>query len=519
MKQAEEYRFIERRIVTGLIISTEYINSIRKFWDGKLLGSKTAKRIASWCIEFYDQYRTAPGKEIESIFVKKTKGMKDSDVADIEDIIASLSDEYEHQEKFNVPYLVDQTVQHFEDVSLREFIQDVTESLDEGNILEAKKAATSYSPPVNVDSTGIDLSNKEELVAAIDLAFRSTSQPIVKYARQLGDFLNQQLVRGGFVAFMGPEKRGKSWILMDMAVRAARQKANVAYFQAGDMTQEQQLKRISIHLAKKSDQERYCGKMYEPVRDCVWNQLGTCKLKERQCDFGPFEGKEFQDLRNMPYEELLKSVKENPDYKPCRNCSKYWKSKWGCVWLEEVDSGPPLGPELAKKELEKFFVKNNRRFRISTHTSGTLTPREIDNTLDLWEKRDGFVADMIVVDFADIMASDLKGEFRHQENDKWMKLRGISQKRHALLVTATWSDSGSYDTDRLSLKNFSEDKRKYGHVTAMYGLNQDKKGREKEIGIMRINEIVIREDAFLNSNEVFVLQNLKRGQPCLSSFL
>lgn len=519
MKQADEYRFIERRIVIGLIISTEYLNSIRKIWDAKFLGSKTARLLANWCIEFYDQYRTAPGKEIESIFVRKTKSLKEDDAAGIEDIIASLSDEYEHQEKFNVNYLIDQTVQYFDEKNLREFVDDLTQELNAGNILEAKKNAFAYKPSVNIESTTLDMSDKAQLSAAVERAFQTTSQPVVKFSRQLGDFMNHQLVRGGFVAFMGPEKRGKTWLLMALSILAARQKANVAFFQAGDMTQDQQLKRMCIHLTKKSDQERYSGKMLEPVRDCVWNQLDTCKLPERECDYGPFEGKDFNDVRQLPYDDLVKAVKENPDYKPCHNCGKYWKNKWGAVWLQEVNTGAPLSPKQAKKALEKFFVDNKRRFRLSTHTSGSLTPTELDNTLDLWERRDGFVADMIVVDFADIMASDLKGEFRHQENDKWLKLRGISQKRHALLLTATWTDAGSYDQDRLSLKNFSEDKRKYGHVTAMYGLNQDKKGREKEIGIMRINEIVIREDAFLNSNEVYVLQNLKRGQPCLSSFL
>ena len=65
---------------------------------------------------------------------------------------------------------------------------------------------------------------------------------------------------------------------------------------------------------------------------------------------------------------------------------------------------------------------------------------------------------------------------------------------------------------------FKKDKRKYAHVTACYGLNQDPKDREKRLGIMRINEIVIREGDFSNAHEVTILQNLKRGRPFLSSF-
>ena len=215
---------------------------------------------------------------------------------------------------------------------------------------------------------------------------------------------------------------------------------------------------------------------------------------------------------------MKKALRDNPDYKPCHNCSKYWDNRWGAVWLKEVDTGNPLTVSGAKKVIKEFFIKNKRRFKLSTHPSRTLTISEIDNILGLWERRDNFVADLLILDYIDISAPEVNMEFRHQENDKWMRFRGLTQKRHLLGITVTQADADSYTKDRLSFKNFSEDIRKYAHVTAMYGLNQDKNDREKEIGIMRINEIVIREDAFLSSNEVHVLQNLRRGQPCLSSY-
>ena len=109
-------------------------------------------------------------------------------------------------------------------------------------------------------------------------------------------------------------------------------------------------------------------------------------------------------------------------------------------------------------------------------------------------------------------------EERHRQNKIWKQLRSLSQERHCLVVTATQADAKSYESGLLHMKNFSEDKRKYGHVTAMYGLNQDKDGREKNIGLMRINEIVLREGDYNTSKTVTVLQNLRRGRPFLGSF-
>ncbi len=514
----KEDEFIERRIITGLIISTEYIALIRKIWDSALLESSTFRRMANWCIEFYDEYQEAPGIEIESIFLKQTKNEKKEHIKDLENLLASLSDDYEREDKFNVPYLIDQTVQYFDERSLRAFIEGIEDDLDGGDIIQAKINALSYTSAMGIEKKDIDLSHKDVL-QNIERAFNITNQPVVKYSRQLGQFLNDQLIRGGFVSFMAPEKRGKTFLLLDIAMRASRQGANVAFFQAGDMTEDQQLKRICIYLAKKSDKERYSGKMYEPVRDCIYNQLDTCDKKVRECEFGVFETETEKYLRReVTKEELIEAYKENKDYATCYNCSDYWKKKWGAVWLKEVDTGNPLDVNLAKKEVEKFFIKNNRRFRLSSHPTKTLKVSEIESILDLWERQDSFVADLILIDYADILAPESSMDFRHQENDKWMLLRAMSQRRHALVISPTQSDAASYKRDTIQQDNFSEDKRKYAHVTAMYGLSQDRKGREKELGIMRINEILIREGDFSVGNQVHVLQNLSRGQFSLSSY-
>ena len=140
--------------------------------------------------------------------------------------------------------------------------------------------------------------------------------------------------------------------------------------------------------------------------------------------------------------------------------------------------------------------------------------------LDIWERQDGFVPDVIVIDYADLLAPDGGGvqEFRHKQDQVWKSLRALSQERHVLTVTATQADADSYKKDSLSLSNFSEDKRKLAHVTAQYGLNQDPQGKEKRLGILRVNEIVVREGEFSPDNEVTVLQDLAAGRAYLESF-
>jgi len=147
-----------------------------------------------------------------------------------------------------------------------------------------------------------------------------------------------------------------------------------------------------------------------------------------------------------------------------------------------------------------------------------LSVNKVNNILDSWERKYKFKPDLILLDYADLIIGESMKEMRHQIDGVWRGLRGLSQKRNALTVSPTQADSKSYTQDLLTRSNFSEDKRKLAHVTAMYGLNQDSKGRERKIGILRVNKIVLREDGFHETDQVHVLQRLPIGRPNMGSY-
>jgi hypothetical protein len=520
---------IERRVITGLIVSTDYIKQVRLGWKSKLLQSKTARMLATWCIEYFDKYEKAPGKDIENIYIQKlhSNNLTDEQGQDIEEILEDLSDEYERADKFNVDYLLDQTNTYFDEQNLKDFTTEIQSHIDRGNLSEAKRLAGEYKPVSgNTKRIGIDFGDEETLMNTIEKAFTYSQQPVVRYPRQLGQFLNDLLVRDSLVGIMGSEKRGKTFWLLEFAIRAARQRSNVAFFEAGDMSEGQITRRISIYLAKQSDKEKYSGKMFQPVRDCIWNQMDLCDNPQRESDEGIFPIRNDEEKKNIlnhirheiTIEELQEKYKEFPNYQPCYNCPKYWKGKLGAVWIKQIDAGPPLEYPKAQSVAKEFFINKNRRFKLSCHPSFTLTIKEMKTILDIWEKQDGFIPDMIVVDYPDILAPEIQGTLRDQENDKWAKLRGLSEEKHCLVIVGTQADAASYKKNWLHLDNFAEDKRKYGHVVAMIGLNQDPDGREKKLKEMRLNKLVVREEDFISEEGIVVLQNLHRGQPYLSSF-
>ena len=513
---------IERLILTGLITSTEYCQQIRNIWNVQFMEADSAKRLAPWVWEYFEQYNKAPGTEdIYPVFFKHVEHLPEREAKDVEGMLNDLMDEYNKNNPINLQYLLDETQKYFKQRRLTILSDTITSLITRGQVDEAEKLACDYKPVANASENDLDLSSDTAL-DRVDKAFQTASQPVVNYPKQLGKFWNDQLVHGGLVALMASEKRGKTFMLMDMAIRACRQGQHVVFFQAGDMTESQQLRRICVYLAQRSDQEKYCGQQWEPVRDCVLNQLGQCDEPERESNFAVFD-KEY-DRNKLRYDISLKNLiavhemEENHNYVPCHNCKAYETNHLGAVWLQRINTGDALTLKEARKEISDFFIAHKRHFKLSSHANGTLSVKQIRAMLSVWEKQDEFVPDLIVIDYADLLIGETK-EFRHLQNEIWKDLRRLSQEKgQPLVVTATQADAASYERNKLTLSNFSEDKRKYSHVTAMYSLNQDTKGREKEIGILRIGELLIREGDFSVGNEVYVLQNLRRGRPVISSF-
>lgn len=519
---------IERQIIIGLIVSTEYLRKVKNIWNNEYIESSVAKQIATWVFAYYKDHEKAPKKNIEAILLQHIREGLNKDIAEEieEDILPGLSEEYSNKD-FNVDYLYSETFQYFRKRRL-EILEQTIDSLllnkvgsVEERIKNAEEFVNQFTPLSDELDSSIDLSDRKYL-DRIRQAFAEVGKPIISFPGALGEFWNSQFVRGAFISFMASEKRGKTWQLLDIAMRAAKQGIPVVFFQAGDMNEGEQLKRIGVYLARKSNLEEYCGEHFEPVKDCIHNQTGECTHKLREFDIPLFDGEDEETIRKKTFQELVDIAKERPEYKPCWNCLEYRKHKWGVPFIKKVEEVRPLDEDGMIKLVKKFFIRYKRKFKLSTHASDSLSVSDIKDILKGWWENEQFAPWLILVDYADILRPSIKIEFRHQQNQIWKELRALSQTKIGdtlpLVISPTQADADSYTVYRLGKGNFSEDKRKYGHVTAMYGLNQDKDGREKGLGLLRINRIILREGSFLETDEVTVLQNLRKGRPFLQSY-
>lgn len=139
---------IERKIIIGLITSTEYCQKVKDIFNVRLLDSSTAKRIATWVWEYFGKYNKAPGRDIEPIFYSKVKEHKfPKDLAEEieQDILPSLSEEYE-KEPTNLEYLVVETEKYLNEQHIKLFTENIQGMITAGKLEDAEKLVHLFKP-------------------------------------------------------------------------------------------------------------------------------------------------------------------------------------------------------------------------------------------------------------------------------------------------------------------------------------------------------------------------------------
>jgi len=514
-----ESQYIERRVLTGMIVSTPYLQQLEDIFQSKYLQSRTAKTLSLWCWEYYKKYERAPQKHIQDIYFQKLQEGLDKDQAEwIEELLEDLSDDFD-PEQFNIEYLFDETEKYFRQRAIIELSEKITTQAEQGEITDAEAAIGTFNAPEKLTGTAVQPLDADP--KKYRRAFESVSTPLITFPGDLGTFLNDQLIQRAFVGFVGPDKVGKTFFMLELAMRAITQGSNVALFEVGDMTEEDMLCRIGIYLTKRSDMPCYCNELYYPVLDCVHNQLGKCKRRVKN-EHAVFAQEDFKKIWEKKFEEYKELVNEASRYKPChfgsthpeQNTSPRFK---GALWYKKRKSVKPLTWQDAVLAVEKFKKRYKRELDLFVYPSGMLRPKDIRTELDILNKKKGYVPKVVLVDYPDVMESDdFKLDRRDKTNQIWQAGRRLSQEYKCLVVYTTQSDAGGYSKRLLDRTNFSEDKRKNAHVTALFGMNQKDEDRVK--GILRLNKILVRRGHFDQREVCNILQCLRMGRPFLGSF-
>jgi len=503
---------IERNLITGLIVSDKLCREVIPVLKQNYLQTKLAKTVCGWCTDFYKKYETSPKSMIQEIFQDK-KDYLDPDLADtIEKLLNNLSEEYESSEIYDHDYWVDKSLTYLQLRSYKEYASEIEEAIDNEDLTTAEDLRLNFDKVERMDTKYEDIFSEENIDRLMDSygideeerQKRILFKPPGALRSLMGD-----IERGSFIGLLGKEKVGKTQVLTELAMQCMKQGKNVAVFEVGDMTMDQFDIRVMSYITKKPARRKHAGRFLRPVLDCFHNQNGGCECGDTNIikynDNGEIIG--------------MLDFMEAEDHVPCIDCYKdrsLRKDFRGSVWWKYENKNIWKWYE-AKQEAKVYTDLFGGSFKRVAWNMGQANTEDIDRTLTMWYERYGFIAHLVLIDYADILGTTSKSaEKRHQEDEKWRGMRGLSQKWDNCVITATQSDAQGYNKRSLGLTNFNEDKRKYGHVTHFFSLNKTKD--EEKMGLLRIGSLLIREDDAVITDEVTVLQSMRMGRPYLGSF-
>jgi hypothetical protein len=491
-------RDVEKRLLIGMIVSDKVLNRVYPFIKPELMELEVSKEVSKWITDFYRNYQKAPRNHIQDLFQISKSKLRPNLSEEIQLFLSQLSEEYLSEKDpagINEDFIIDRGLQYLRGRHLRSMISEVSSLLDLDKIEEAEKI---------YDEKGKLIAKAQYRWASplddlhyLNSVFDEKEVPILEMKGPLGSMIGP-LYKGYLLGVMGPMKRGKTWALQDVTFDSLMSRRRTVLISL-EMEDTQMAERIYRQMGMAGDLDMD----YKiPCFDCIANQDNKCSKPKR-----------------TNHSSAPEKYKPGLSYKPCTACRGVPKEEENFIpssWFVTYNR-PKISRTVARRELRKFQkMYGNNLLRAISFPAGGITLRELEDQIDQLEIIEGFIPDVIVIDYADLLLPDIKyKEYRHQIGDIWKGLKGMASRRSCLVVTASQSNRESTRKDTLSERDTAEDISKLAHVNVMITLNQTPE--EKEQMVWRIGILENRHRQFHRRIQLMALQQFELGQSILDS--
>ena len=482
----------EKRIVTGMIVSRQFLHETVPFLKLDYFQNEYLKRVAGWVVQYYKDYETNPYRDIQTIFMKRQQTLSLEETELIVTLLEEISQRYQNQQ-INIEYLVDQAIEYFKTRELVIRNDNVSILLEKGDLAGAEKQFKEFERVQKLTSKWED----PFTVDSVKKVFKDREY-FFKFPGQLGEFLGD-LLRSWLVGITGPFKRGKTFLLLEFGIIGILSELKVAFFSL-EMTNQQMFERIYKRITGTGSED-----IIYPVFDCKLNQEDNCNKPERK-----------NKIRLLDPNGHKPEWNPRMQYKPCSWCRENDPDLYEMeVWKEEIPR-PDFEFSNVVKKVEAFKRVHKNSFRLMSYPRFSANVLDIERDLNLLERTEGFVPDIIIIDYADILKPEISGMSGVEKEDQtWMNLGRLSMERHCLLITATQATREALNAKNVNQTHTARWIGKLGHVDVMLSLNQTEE--EKEEGKMRIGIMEHRHKFFLENRHVTILQKPDMGQVHLDS--
>lgn len=475
---------IERNIITGMIVDSEFVRELLPILRLDLFKSPFTRMVAQWCKAYYLEYEEAPNRTIQNIYESHSERLEEEMSASISEFLDSISEEYERG-VFNAAYVLSQAESYMKKRALDTLASDIKADLAADKVDEAELRRISFSEIVRPKSNVIDVFSVE----AVDHAFSNREQDVLfTLPGDLGRMFHP-ICRGDFIGIMAPMKRGKTFFLIDWAIRAYLAGLKVLFFSL-EMTQAKMDLRIYQNL---------CGAVVEDKNEFV-----------------NFDSKRQENTSD-------KIDKKTQIYSPRFD-------EDGDIYLVK-DSKKILTQNMALRKIEAVRKHaHGGELRLVCKSGSVVNNKYIMDTIHIENARNGFIPDIIIGDYMDIYAlePDSPKDRRNAFDHTWKTSAAVATDMNCAYITATQGGRSAFKKD-MEQEDVTEDIRKLAHVTRMIAINKGyDKSEEKEpesqdmINLkkrysFRCNMLAERHGYFDPEVKVRVLSQLSIGKPYLDS--
>jgi hypothetical protein len=454
MKRRKIDSGLERQFLIGLITNKPFLSVAAGLIDTNLFPSKYVQTVAGWAIDYWKKSSEPAGKEIQISYHAwvHEQEPEESEVDAVHDFLESISQEYDAGKGTNAQFLIAELSKY---LTARK-VKELTTRLEAMPVEDAVLAISSFKEIKSEAGIGY---NPDENNDSIRRSFADSVDPVIDMPGDAGRFFDPILTRDSLVGVQGPEKRGKTGWLFEFLYWTIRSGRRAAFFEVGDLSDAQLNKRYRMLQCQTPLWENQCKGVNWPT--------GLKLVKDAEGRYQP---------------ELTTNVRTFKE---------------------------PLNEQIAMRGRERF-VRTHKlhptkaHVMFSVHPSMTINVRGIHGILEYWKNTTGFIPDVILIDYADILSPENSKQIdnRERENERWSALRRLAHDWHSCVIVPTQANADSYKAKTQNMGHFSNDKRKNAHVAGMLGLNQTPE--EKKINIMRLNWLHLRESDYNSDQCLYV---------------
>jgi len=502
----------EKLMLLTAIISDEFCRSVGIKYKPEFVQNEFIRKTMDWCLSYYTEFKKAPGKKIEQVFEYKSSELDDSSKELIEYLLFSLSQSTKGTGVSDFHLVLKETLKYFRKRHLDIALKKSRVLYDKGKIDKAIESLVTENFQNDLTSEG-KLENIFTRFSIEQAWSRTDTSHVFSFTGALEGLnrLTGFIKRGWLMAYLAPPKRGKTSWLLETACQAMVYGRKVLFVSLEMNSEAIRQRFYSRFLSKPAGSYRDNSNFITdsdgtvlskiPYIDCVHNKDNTCKRQEREDFKSNIHVERVEDLQSVPCFACVRSI--DSDF------SMTIEVAWEALLDDSYESD--------HRKLLAIGRHLGRYLRLVTYPSFLGGIDDIQQDLEI-AKSQGFIPDVIIIDYADILRPPAGGRDERQNLDIiWKTLKGLSEATNSVVITASQTNRGALEQKRIDQKHIAEDFRKIAHVDVFLALNQS--NFEKEAGIKRINAIAHRHKDFSPFTELFVSEALHMGQVCVNSVM